>query len=726
MTGELVLSVLQGPDEARGCVAGIAVTDQMIVALGGASTPAPTLVVSSDARHFEPRMTPRNLGLHDVIAVGDSLWACGEHGQLAVSRDHGVRWKLLETGTDGTLLALAMGADGAIWVVGEAGYAARVLGEAPRRVDLGTTARLASVHAVRDEIVMLGGDGVVRRWRDGEVTTVVCGSERPLTGLAITGQGTWVVVGDGGFVARSPDGTWYARVSAGIAVDLEAIGVLPDGTLAIVGDRGQLALSADDGRTWRSVAHELGLAHLWSIERFGRGVLIGGDDGLIARLAPPDDATWYDRARLAHPEVAHADASRAAELCRTPRTRWSELAWRWLDDGIAHRALLARLDQAQRAQLAAIDELGELGEGERAVALPRLAAELSAELEAVLVGSLVRNDPLDDVRVRPAAAADPGDHGGAPGWAAIDRALLPISGDAEPLPSGAVVPYGLGGDDPIHGIQEALAMTERGLRLQPDDADLQFTHAMLLLDAERAGDGSAARELLASLARSAPEVRIHVAVRMAKAGHARFADAAELALSDPPPAQLLDEAPGAELDALEEVSHEMLGELGEAVLVQAPHLLGTLVPRLPDDAVLLCALAGGAIDAGQREVALALYDRIVALAVPDDDGERASYLRALHDACVQARGARALDAAVRLADRAQPLAHEDPYLYHAAACAYAAVDDLARALEQVKLAIEHDYEHVARIEADAELGALLAWPELHALFRDWHARREGN
>ena len=64
--------------------------------------------------------------------------------------------------------------------------------------------------------------------------------------------------------------------------------------------------------------------------------------------------------------------------------------------------------------------------------------------------------------------------------------------------------------------------------------------------------------------------------------------------------------------------------------------------------------------------------------------------------------------------------------YHAAACAYAAVDDYERAFAQVKLAIEQNYDHIAKLEHDADLGPLLDWPELKALFRDWHARREGN
>ncbi|MBC7973491.1 MAG: hypothetical protein H7138_00795, partial [Myxococcales bacterium] len=117
MTGELVLSVLQRSGGARGAIAGFAVTDQRIIAVGGTSSRAPLLVVSADARQFEPRPTPCGLGLRGALAVGDSLWVCGEYGQLAVSRDHGAHWQMVEAATEGCLSALALGGDGAVWVV---------------------------------------------------------------------------------------------------------------------------------------------------------------------------------------------------------------------------------------------------------------------------------------------------------------------------------------------------------------------------------------------------------------------------------------------------------------------------------------------------------------------------------------------------------------------------------------------------------------------------------
>ncbi|MBA3821296.1 MAG: hypothetical protein H0X17_20605, partial [Deltaproteobacteria bacterium] len=311
MTAELELTVLQQVDHERGYLAGFVVTDEMIVALAGVSNRGPIVVASSNARDFAPRVTPRDHGLRAALVVADSIWACGEYGQLAVTRDHAATWTLQDTDTGACLYALALAHDGALWTVGDGGYAARLYGGPLARIDLGTTTRLSAVYAIRNEVVVLGFDGMIRRWRDGTTTPVACGTAKPLTGLVVTPKGTWIVIGDGGFVARSPDGQWYSRAHVGLDADLEAIAMLPDGTIVIVGDRGQILLSRDDGRSWQPLPSSFGPVHLWSIARFGGGVLIGGDAGLIVKLAQQGDATWADRKNvfgIEPPQVPPLDA----------------------------------------------------------------------------------------------------------------------------------------------------------------------------------------------------------------------------------------------------------------------------------------------------------------------------------------------------------------------------------------------------------------------------------
>ncbi|MEO6776992.1 MAG: suppressor of fused domain protein [Kofleriaceae bacterium] len=1412
---ELELTVVQPPTDL-GFIAAFAITDQMIHIAGGTSERVPTLLASSNARHFERQRAPRDLGLRDVVVQGEVVWVCGEYGQLAVSRDRGTTWRLFDTATELCLHALALASDGAMWVVGDGGFAARVVADQLERLELGTAMRFTAVKPIRDEMVLLGYDGMLRRWKAGEVTIAATGTAKPINALQRTKRGTWIVAGDAGFIARSPDGAWWTRVKTEADVDLEAITLYGD-RIVIVGDRGQILISGDDGRTWQHQPSDLAV-HLWAVAPFGDGMLIGGDDGLIAKLAPPGDRTWEDRVNVFggakpldlqfaagpigfvtkylaalmqrdEPDAAHAEAfvrayglapppdiaayyaaavdarladlhvdhdalepgarnlfeslvvgdgnglglieafcgafrighadngesfhvelyewdgprqvvryaggaftvvadsldslvylaalhgahrddrisddalqiglrklvgrtapmlepkrrdteflffrsrwitallqdrldevtqlfnadfnqivpadqlsarydacerfiptalysmwraflfgepelaryleigrrhkarlvrdavalidelragrselgaihdvqahlaafraldldprraearkreaderaaaeARAkavanAELDAIEPSRWSELGWRWLDNGIAHRQLLARLDATSptAAQLAELDELRGTSYDKR-LGLVRIAEELSAELEAVLVGSLVRDDTLAGA-LPPVAASSEDDE--APGWAAIDRALAAVYKGADPHAHfGTVLPYSLGGSAPIQGIsvylrdepvphfhfvtygfsdlmrketdvpdisgfgfeltfrlaratgdekvpewaatmlenlgryvlrtghrfaagdrfrpsltgtithapdtalvalvftddpeldeihsqfgkarfvqlvgitddeyklteewsigglvellrrrlpvlvtdvarrsvladaatsivvkkrvalegsdeasiradhlqlatgeglrvelgalaaqglprairgrirhgrtytihgpegiklhlgpataaprltvadrevtfeltpalatavedklrgglvgdyrfdhglrvivtpsfvtessglarevhgiadpeeaerliaehnasvapsatvdpdprddaepatdgdddaadddaddadaaaddpppspirvKQALAMTTRALGFAPRDGDVQFTHAMLLLDGETAGLDTL-DSLIAVLPSFEPSVRINVAARLGRAEHPRFDEVVDAALSDVLPAKVVGDrsftvsgtvsGTGAAA-SYGEVAEDLFAELAQAILVHAPNRMVKLVPVLPANVTLLAKIAHDAIQADERDHALALYDRVLELPIPDEGEARINYLRSLNNACIQAHAVKAYDAAARIADRAQPFAPENPFIYHSAACAYAAVGDLAKAFHQVKLAIEHDYEHLAKVETDRDLGHLLDWPEFQALFRDWHARQEGN
>jgi len=380
------------------------------------------------------------------------------------------------------------------------------------------------------------------------------------------------------------------------------------------------------------------------------------------------------------------------------------------------------------------------GEDELVLELTQeLAGEIEARLRPGLAGTY-RFGPWLQIVVTPSLIRDPAgravevrgvaDPEAARGLIAEENARL----DAEAAAGVDGVDEEDDGDDEgppdLARVTAALGMTGRALRLSPADADVQLTHAMLLLDGDRGGMGGAADELLARLPRFAPEVRVQVAVRLGELGHARFAEAVDIALEEALPAQILATGStavgGAVMMSFGDVAEELFGELGEAILAHAPAKMARLVPLLPDEVNLISELAWKSINANQRESALSLYERVLALPIPAEGEERTNYLRAMNNACIQAHAAKAYDAAVRIADRAQPVAHENPYLYHSAACAYAAVGALDRAFEQVKLAVQHGYDHLDKVEVDADLGPLLEWPEFQALFRDWRARQEGN
>ena len=958
MAAELELTIVQ-PGGPLGYVAAFAITDELVHVAGGTSAELPIVMASSNARRFERLTTPRELGLRGIAVLRDEIWICGEFGQLARSSDRGASWTVVPTRTDDCMFALAAVGE-ELWVAGDRGFCVRIRGDVLEPVELGTTSRLASVYEHGSDVVIVCRDGVLRRWRDGAIQPISVGTATPLTGLAITKRGTWIAVGDRGFITRSPDGAWFTRVASGTDADLESVALLSDGRIVVVGDRGTILVSSDDGRTWQPHASDLA-AHLWSVTRFGDGVLIGGDGGLIARLAPPGDAAWADRpdvfgdrdawiadgpdgfiesrlstyledehedggddgdddgddddddddddsdgdgdddggdgddndtdgevfqtrafaatygtevppelatlarvlagrrafglvprwsaprgnlferlvtrdqrdpratglveafsgvvqigrshylelygwdaprqvlrfdrdtqrfavvadsldsfayaaavagarldgdraelaaralagrvvpldperrdtefllcrsrwlralfrgvatvgdmfdpdlnqvvpadqlrARLAaceryvptalyslwrafwfdepdrssYLEVARAHRARlvrdaaalvdellagrnelgsirdvrahlarfralgleprrasrtADDVVAAPRDEWTELAWRSLDDADAHRALLQQ--PALAGQVAALAGLRDLAEPDRRIALAKLASELEPELEAVLVGSLVRGGPR--LRVVPTAV---------PAATARD------------------------GEDRVRA---ALRMSERAMRVTPEDPAIQLAHAMRMIEAEAAGCEGKVDALLRALPALEPIVRVRVAVRLA--GSPRAADALDAALA-----------------AADELAADQL-----------------------------CALADAAARAGARSQALALFEHLLALPIPDGGGERRAYVRALD----QARALEAYDIAARIADRAQPIAHENPDLFHSAARAYAAVGEYAKAFEQVKLAFEHGYVRLGQVETDEHLGPVRELPEFKALFLDWHARQEGN
>ena len=189
------------------------------------------MLASSNARRFDRRTTPRELGFRGIAALRDEIWICGEFGQLARSSDHGATWTLVPTQHRRVLVRASRRSATSLWVVGDRGFCARVRGDALEPVELGTTARLAAICEHAGEVVIVARDGVLRCWRDGTSARYATGATTPLTGLAITKRGTWIAIGDRGFITRSPDGAWFSRAASGTDADLEAVTTLADGRL---------------------------------------------------------------------------------------------------------------------------------------------------------------------------------------------------------------------------------------------------------------------------------------------------------------------------------------------------------------------------------------------------------------------------------------------------------------------------------------------------------------
>ena len=155
-------------------------------------------------------------------------------------------------------------------------------------------------------------------------------------------------------------------------------------------------------------------------------------------------------------------------------------------------------------------------------------------------------------------------------------------------------------------------------------------------------------------------------------------------------------------------------DMGEAQLERVIRAVGTVRER----GMAIFTLADWAFRhiASRPALAILAYEELMKLPAPEKGTHRTNWLRSLNNAIIVSWQHKALDLSRRLADFAQPYAPENPYIYHSAACTYAALGDRARALGQARLAVEHRYEKLGRMRTDADLAELPNDPDFLALF----------
>jgi tetratricopeptide (TPR) repeat protein len=177
-------------------------------------------------------------------------------------------------------------------------------------------------------------------------------------------------------------------------------------------------------------------------------------------------------------------------------------------------------------------------------------------------------------------------------------------------------------------------------------------------------------------------------------------------------------------DTLVMTDAEELADLVGTIARHAPQHLPAVLDKLPADGALVPFLYNASF-AVERPQALAILRKVLALPEPPHDaGEaRTAFVMAWNNACIHAHALGDYRLAVELADGGQQFAPENPYIYHSAACAYAAVGHVDRALQQVAQAIDHDYEHTEKMETDTDLALLQRDPRFPALFVEWRTRR---
>jgi len=177
-------------------------------------------------------------------------------------------------------------------------------------------------------------------------------------------------------------------------------------------------------------------------------------------------------------------------------------------------------------------------------------------------------------------------------------------------------------------------------------------------------------------------------------------------------------------ETLRTTSPEEIADLAASVARHAPAFLAALLAKLPDDVSLVPHLYNASFSV-DRPAGLTILRRVLALPQPPRDaGEaRTALVMAWNNACIHAHALGDYKLAVELADGGQAFGPGNPYIHPSAACAYPAGGQIDRAIAQVALAIEHEYEHTERMETDADLLPLQSDPRFGQLFNDWREKR---
>ncbi len=178
--------------------------------------------------------------------------------------------------------------------------------------------RMCDGIVVDGEVVLVGGEGMILRSRDGFQTwqrqRIAEGEDRTIYSIAQVTPDVWVVVGERGLCYRSGDrGKSWEAIGMPTERTLYRVRKNGMGILIAVGAGGEIVRSSDQGWTWeRRVS---GTAKdLWSVAWQGNVAMAVGEDGVIVR-STDGGYTWRvvrkeDFLKRTLYAVAAADADR--------------------------------------------------------------------------------------------------------------------------------------------------------------------------------------------------------------------------------------------------------------------------------------------------------------------------------------------------------------------------------------------------------------------------------
>ncbi len=244
---------------------------------------------------------------------GRRVVAVGERGAIFVSENSGADWISQRAATTRTLTSV-VSLDDTTWV--GAGHGGALL----RSEDGGKSARLIETDAGKDSFLgltvlsptrvlaygafglMLRSDDAGRSWSRQQV--IEEGFDRHITRVVSAGE-MLLLVGESGTLAKSTDGgIAWTRLESPYEGSYFGAAVTPDGALLIFGMRGNVFRSADGGATWAKITLPTRLPFFGALTRGDRAIILTGGMGWLA--VSNDDGRSFRLKRAASRSIAGA------------------------------------------------------------------------------------------------------------------------------------------------------------------------------------------------------------------------------------------------------------------------------------------------------------------------------------------------------------------------------------------------------------------------------------
>ncbi|MFZ5824595.1 MAG: WD40/YVTN/BNR-like repeat-containing protein [Bacillota bacterium] len=246
------------------------------------------ILTSEDGETWTRRVLETDIHLN-AVGYGNGRFLAVGHRQLGYESDDGIRWTQSLTGDNWSNLDGVFFGYNRFYVVGNSGAFFYHTSEGWEKLAVGTQQHLRAmtVHPVERQMILVGANGTLVKRVPGTDTLVDLGVALDLHGV-IYAAGQYVVVGAGGLILTSTDGSLWTQRVEGRAGSLPAI-AYGDGIYVAGSDAGDL-LTSKDGLQWTRRYTDRRFAIVGLSFGQGRFVALGADGA--TRVSTDGGVSW--------------------------------------------------------------------------------------------------------------------------------------------------------------------------------------------------------------------------------------------------------------------------------------------------------------------------------------------------------------------------------------------------------------------------------------------------